>query len=155
MCLLGVFLTARSYLKDNCLVKPRQSGPVAYMQRDNSEMPLHVQCSFLAGFLENEMEGIVEIVKPEKYPETPLPREMIDMEVQNMGQAKKEGRGHASGCLGNMLDADPPARKVLITETSRELPACRSAPQLTASAVRSRLALLHVANGAQSFHYPL
>uniref|UniRef100_A0A8B9BMV4 V-type proton ATPase subunit a n=1 Tax=Anser brachyrhynchus TaxID=132585 RepID=A0A8B9BMV4_9AVES len=32
-------------------------------------------------FLENEMEDIVEIVKPEKYPETPLPREMIDMET--------------------------------------------------------------------------
>ncbi|XP_059673228.1 V-type proton ATPase 116 kDa subunit a 4 isoform X2 [Gavia stellata] len=31
-------------------------------------------------FLENEMEDSVEIVKLEKYPETPLPREMIDME---------------------------------------------------------------------------
>ncbi|XP_066405793.1 V-type proton ATPase 116 kDa subunit a 4 isoform X1 [Molothrus aeneus] len=35
-------------------------------------------------FLENEMEDNVEIVKGEKYPETPLPREMIDMEVQNL-----------------------------------------------------------------------
>lgn len=33
-------------------------------------------------FLENEMEDAVEmIVKLEKYPETPLPREMIDMET--------------------------------------------------------------------------
>ncbi|XP_027639887.1 V-type proton ATPase 116 kDa subunit a 4 isoform X3 [Falco peregrinus] len=32
-------------------------------------------------FLENEMEDNVEIVKLEKYPETPLPREMIDMET--------------------------------------------------------------------------
>uniref|UniRef100_A0A8C3TZR7 V-type proton ATPase subunit a n=1 Tax=Catharus ustulatus TaxID=91951 RepID=A0A8C3TZR7_CATUS len=32
-------------------------------------------------FLENEMEDNVEIVKGEKYPETPLPREMIDMET--------------------------------------------------------------------------
>uniref|UniRef100_A0A8B9QD36 V-type proton ATPase subunit a n=1 Tax=Apteryx owenii TaxID=8824 RepID=A0A8B9QD36_APTOW len=35
-------------------------------------------------FLENEMKGNVEMVKLEKYPETPLPREMIDMEVQNL-----------------------------------------------------------------------
>uniref|UniRef100_A0A8C3PND2 V-type proton ATPase subunit a n=1 Tax=Calidris pygmaea TaxID=425635 RepID=A0A8C3PND2_9CHAR len=32
-------------------------------------------------FLEKEMEDNVEIVKLEKYPETPLPREMIDMET--------------------------------------------------------------------------
>ncbi|NWH25684.1 V-type proton ATPase 116 kDa subunit a 4 isoform X1 [Grus americana] len=32
-------------------------------------------------FLENEMEDNVEIVKLDKYPETPLPREMIDMET--------------------------------------------------------------------------
>uniref|UniRef100_A0A8C9GCT8 V-type proton ATPase subunit a n=1 Tax=Pavo cristatus TaxID=9049 RepID=A0A8C9GCT8_PAVCR len=32
-------------------------------------------------FLENEMEDVVKIVKLEKYPETPLPREMIDMET--------------------------------------------------------------------------
>ncbi|XP_074682079.1 V-type proton ATPase 116 kDa subunit a 4 isoform X2 [Strix aluco] len=32
-------------------------------------------------FLENEMEDNVETVKLEKYPETPLPREMIDMET--------------------------------------------------------------------------
>uniref|UniRef100_A0A8C3PZB4 V-type proton ATPase subunit a n=1 Tax=Chrysolophus pictus TaxID=9089 RepID=A0A8C3PZB4_CHRPC len=32
-------------------------------------------------FLENEMEDVVEIVKLETYPETPLPREMIDMET--------------------------------------------------------------------------
>ncbi|XP_063176412.1 V-type proton ATPase 116 kDa subunit a 4 isoform X2 [Chroicocephalus ridibundus] len=32
-------------------------------------------------FLENEMEDNAEIVKLEKYPETPLPREMIDMET--------------------------------------------------------------------------
>ncbi|KAM6419170.1 V-type proton ATPase 116 kDa subunit a 4 isoform 2-T2 [Pluvialis apricaria] len=32
-------------------------------------------------FLENEMEDNVEIVKLEKYPDTPLPREMIDMET--------------------------------------------------------------------------
>lgn len=38
-------------------------------------------CSLLAGFLENEMEDVAEIVKLEKYPEAPLPREMIDMEV--------------------------------------------------------------------------
>uniref|UniRef100_A0A8C0FC78 V-type proton ATPase subunit a n=1 Tax=Bubo bubo TaxID=30461 RepID=A0A8C0FC78_BUBBB len=37
-------------------------------------------------FLENEMEDNVETVKLEKYPETPLPREMIDMEVQNLEQ---------------------------------------------------------------------
>lgn len=41
-----------------------------------------LRCPLLAGFLENEMEDAVEmIVKLEKYPETPLPREMIDMEV--------------------------------------------------------------------------
>lgn len=45
---------------------------------------LRVLCPLLAGFLENEMEDNVEIVKGEKYPETPLPREMIDMEVQNL-----------------------------------------------------------------------
>uniref|UniRef100_A0A8C5IRV4 V-type proton ATPase subunit a n=1 Tax=Junco hyemalis TaxID=40217 RepID=A0A8C5IRV4_JUNHY len=32
-------------------------------------------------FLENEMEDNVEVIKGEKYPETPLPREMIDMET--------------------------------------------------------------------------
>jgi len=30
------------------------------------------------------MEDNVEMVKLEKHPETPLPREMIDMEVQNL-----------------------------------------------------------------------
>lgn len=35
------------------------------------------------------MEGNAEIVKLEKYPETPLPREMIDMEVWTLEQAKK------------------------------------------------------------------
>lgn len=53
---------------------------------------LRLLCSFLAGFLENEMEENVEIVKGEKYPETPLPREMIDMEVQNLEWTQeKEG----------------------------------------------------------------
>lgn len=38
------------------------------------------------------MEENVEIVKGEKYPETPLPREMIDMEVQNLEWTQeKEG----------------------------------------------------------------
>ncbi|EMP23989.1 hypothetical protein UY3_18932 [Chelonia mydas] len=32
-------------------------------------------------FLENEMENEIVIFKPEKYPETPLPREMIDLET--------------------------------------------------------------------------
>ncbi|KAK2539653.1 Atp6v0a4 [Columba guinea] len=32
-------------------------------------------------FLENEVEGNAEIVELEKYPETPLPREMIDLEA--------------------------------------------------------------------------
>ncbi|XP_067392438.1 V-type proton ATPase 116 kDa subunit a 4 [Emydura macquarii macquarii] len=32
-------------------------------------------------FLENEMESEIVIFKPEKYPETPLPREMIDLET--------------------------------------------------------------------------
>uniref|UniRef100_A0A452HAH2 V-type proton ATPase subunit a n=1 Tax=Gopherus agassizii TaxID=38772 RepID=A0A452HAH2_9SAUR len=39
------------------------------------------QCLFLAGFLENEMENEIVIFKPEKYPDTPLPREMIDLET--------------------------------------------------------------------------
>lgn len=39
------------------------------------------------------MEGNVEIVKLEKYPETPLPREMIDMEVQNLERIKERGKG--------------------------------------------------------------
>lgn len=50
---------------------------------------LRVLCPFLAGFLENEMEDNVEIIKGEKYPETPLPREMIDMEVQNLGWSQE------------------------------------------------------------------
>lgn len=50
-------------------------------------------CPFLAGFLENEMEDNVEIVKLDKYPETPLPREMIDMEVQNLSWAKEREKG--------------------------------------------------------------
>lgn len=38
------------------------------------------------------MEDNVELVKGEKYPETPLPREMIDMEVQNLeGSQEREG----------------------------------------------------------------
>ncbi|XP_050801558.1 V-type proton ATPase 116 kDa subunit a 4 [Gopherus flavomarginatus] len=32
-------------------------------------------------FMENEMENEIVIFKPEKYPETPLPREMIDLET--------------------------------------------------------------------------
>lgn len=52
---------------------------------------LRLLCSFLAGFLENEMEDNVEIVKGEKYPDTPLPREMIDMEVQNLEWTQERG----------------------------------------------------------------
>ena len=39
------------------------------------------------------MEDNVEILKPEKYPETPLPREMIDMEVWNLERAKEREKG--------------------------------------------------------------
>lgn len=43
------------------------------------------------------MEGNVEIVELEKYPETPLPREMIDLEVQNLEQDKERGKGMSTG----------------------------------------------------------
>lgn len=46
------------------------------------------------------MEGNVEIVKLEKYPETPLPREMIDLEVQNLEQDKERGKGMSTGVSG-------------------------------------------------------
>lgn len=62
------------------------------MTRDDSV--LRLLCSFLAGFLENEMEDNVEIIKGEKYPDTPLPREIIDMEVQNLEWSQeREGLG--------------------------------------------------------------
>lgn len=35
------------------------------------------------GFLQSEMDDDVQLPKPEKYPETPLPREMIDLEVRD------------------------------------------------------------------------
>lgn len=43
------------------------------------------------------MEDNAEIVKLEKYPETPLPREMIDMEVQNLEWAKEREKGMCTG----------------------------------------------------------
>lgn len=46
------------------------------------------------------MEDNVEIVKLEKYPETPLPREMIDMEVQNLERTKERGKGMCTGVSG-------------------------------------------------------
>lgn len=39
----------------------------------------------------------MEIVELEKYPETPLPREMIDLEVQNLEQDKERGKGMSTG----------------------------------------------------------
>lgn len=71
---------------------------------------LRLLCPFLAGFLENEMEDNVEIVKGEKYPETPLPREMIDMEVQNLEGARRE-KGCAPGCLCNVLNRALPCKE--------------------------------------------
>lgn len=51
------------------------------------------------------MEDNVETIKLEKYPETPLPREMIDMEVHNFERVKeRERRGCALGCLCNILN---------------------------------------------------
>lgn len=64
--------------------------------RDDSV--LRLLCPFLAGFLENEMEDNVEVVKGEKYPETPLPREMIDMEVQNW-EWTQESVVHQAVCV--------------------------------------------------------
>lgn len=67
---------------------------------------------FLAGFLENEMEDDVEIVRLGKYPETPLPREMIDMEVQNLERAEeRERRGWAPGRLCNVLNTALPCKE--------------------------------------------
>lgn len=41
-----------------------------------------VTCALLQGFLEDEMQNEIIVQMPEKDPETPLPREMITLEVR-------------------------------------------------------------------------
>lgn len=61
------------------------------------------------------MEDNVETVKLEKYPETPLPREMIDMEVHNFEWAKERERtGCALRCLCNMLNTGKSSKLRLV-----------------------------------------
>lgn len=79
---------AFGYCGHNALLS--YAGHSSYIQKletanaDNTQVSLaRPLCGFLAGFLENEMENETVIIKSEKYPETPLPREMIDLEVRS------------------------------------------------------------------------
>lgn len=95
------------------------------------------------------------MVKLEKYPETPLPREMIDMEVQNLEQTKERENGMCTRMSVMCLIQPSPARKHLVAEAGTALPACGSVPQVAASAVRLSLVPPYVPKGSQSFYHPL
>lgn len=45
-----------------------------------------------SGFLEDEMQNEITVQLPEKYPETPLPREMITLEVGSALCSRPQGK---------------------------------------------------------------
>ncbi|KAL8222073.1 UNVERIFIED_CONTAM: hypothetical protein K2H54_074887 [Gekko kuhli] len=57
-------------------------------------------------FLQSEMDDDVELPKPEKYPETPLPREMIDLEtvLERLDRELQEANNNLRTLRQNFLE---------------------------------------------------